>query len=317
MSHQIIAVIGSLNTDLVTRTTRFPKPGETVISKSFSTGCGGKGANQAVACARLSRHKGVPSNISVRMVGAVGDDLFGKTMVASLKENDIDTSCIQTMHESSGTAVVIVEEGTGENQILITPGANQSLRPEMFRELPAPLPSLIVLQLEIPAETVVQIISYAKSQRVPVLLNPAPALALPKHIFCHLDHLIMNKGEAEVLAQTYGLKTSLCYEEFHQLNVRNVVVTMGSGGASFSADYGDWKGLTPSKEVEKVVDTTGAGDTFVGAYAVNIVKGLNVRDAVTLANRPASKAVEKEGAQDSIPWQDEVDFGPLAYKLSS
>ncbi|KAL8726458.1 MAG: hypothetical protein Q9181_006042 [Wetmoreana brouardii] len=318
MSHQIIDVIGSLNTDLVTRTTRFPKPGETITSKSFSTGCGGKGANQAVACARLSRHKGVPSNISVRMVGAVGDDLFGRTLVASLKENDIDTSCIQTMRgQSSGTAVVIVEERTGENQILITPGANQSLRPEMFVELPAPLPSLIVLQLEIPPETVIQVIDSAKSQRVPVLLNPAPALVLPKHVFCHLDHLIMNKGEAEVLAQSYGLKTSLFNEEFHQLNVRNVVVTIGSEGASFSADYGDCKGLAPSGEVEKVVDTTGAGDTFVGAYAVNIVKGLDVRDAVTLANRPASKAVEKEGAQDSIPWQDEVDFGPLAYKLGS
>ncbi|KAL9579850.1 MAG: hypothetical protein Q9212_004857 [Teloschistes hypoglaucus] len=313
MSLPIIIVIGSLNTDLVTRTPGFPKPGETVTSSSFSTGCGGKGANQAVACARFSRPQNAPATVRVKMVGAVGEDFFGGQLLSSLEDDGIDVSNIQKVHgQSTGTANIIVEESTGENQILVFPGANHSLQPDMFRELPALKPALIVLQLEIPIETVVQVMRAAKQQKIPVLLNPAPVVALPEDIYQGLNHLVMNEGEADLLSQfergdlpLHKHLGQVC-GKFHLLGVLVVIITLGADGVFWSeGEHG--RGHVSAAKVKEVVDTTAAGDTFVGAYAVEVVtSGGSVKDATTRANKAAARTVEKEGAQSSIPWRDEV-----------
>ena len=173
-----ITIIGSLNTDLVTVTPRVPSGGETLTATSFSTGPGGKGANQAVACCRLSRPSpGRPfpfPDVFVRMVGAVGADEFGPRLISGMKADGIDVSGIREVEgETTGVAVIIVEEASGENRILLNPGANHTLHPSNFTSpssLGISLPHLIILQLEIPLETVLQILKTAKEARVPVLL---------------------------------------------------------------------------------------------------------------------------------------------------
>ncbi|KAL8711687.1 MAG: hypothetical protein Q9220_003858 [cf. Caloplaca sp. 1 TL-2023] len=333
-SSLVIWVVGSLNTDLITRTTRIPGPGETLKAKSFSTGCGGKGANQAVACSRLSRRKGeLSSDIVVKMIGMVGDDLYGEKIRSGLRSSGVDIQNVMTDYSgvSTGTAVIIVEEETGENRILITPGANDLLTPEMLGALNVGSPGLVVLQLEIPLDAVIAIIKYAKENKLAVLLNPAPAVRLPLEVYKGLNHLIMNESEAEALAPSLDNKCTERLQEtssnglpeiqsgtqmsddlqkfcthFHHLGVQNVVITLGAKGLFYSTDLSRPGEMVPAAPVTQVVDTTAAGDTFVGAYAVAIVQEYKVRDAVAWANRAAAKTVEKEGAMDAIPWMEEV-----------
>ncbi|KAL8852018.1 MAG: hypothetical protein Q9221_003123 [Calogaya cf. arnoldii] len=330
MPPKTIQIVGSLNIDLITRTPRHPNPGETLTATCFNYGPGGKGANQAVACARLSRSKTqqqTPSNTKIEMLGAVGTDFFGNYLLDELKTSGVDISKVHKIENSkSGTAVVIVEEQTGENRILISPGANASVFPPI--SLP-PLPDLIILQLEIPIPTVVNIIQEAREKGVDVLLNPAPAVDnLPKDIYKGLKHLIMNETEAAILSANLDDAASEAYqrkrgnrmpenntqdtcERFHALGVTNVIITLGANGVyySFRNEKEGWGegGHVPAEKVEKVVDTTAAGDTFVGAYAVAVtVDGTSVVDAVGWANRAGARTVEKEGAMGSIPWRDEV-----------
>ncbi|KAL8965768.1 MAG: hypothetical protein Q9197_006336, partial [Variospora fuerteventurae] len=313
-----ITIIGSLNTDLITRTPRLPHPGETLTATSFSTGCGGKGCNQAVACARLSRSSSsspssgdAPSLITTRMLGAVGDDEFGGTLIEGLQRNGVDASDVSVVKgQRTGAAVIVVEEDTGENRILLTPGANFSVTPtsvpealflegkkEEEEEEEKKKPALVILQLEIPLETVVHVCKRARANGVPVLLNPAPAPAegkdgLPVDVFMGLEHLILNETEAGMLS---GLDlppppssssspydkarlADICHH-FHDLGVMNVILTLGargvywssSGGGSSSSSSKLDSGFIPATTVPKVVDTTAAGDTFVGAYAVAVV----------------------------------------------
>ncbi|KAL8666222.1 MAG: hypothetical protein Q9168_007536, partial [Polycauliona sp. 1 TL-2023] len=262
-----IQIIGSLNIDLITRTPRHPSPGETLTATSFSYGPGGKGANQAVACARLGRSNpnlskkqissptttSTPSSesasagdadgddhgsIRVQMIGAVGADFFGDYVRGELAGNGVDVSAVRKVEgEKTGTAVVIVEEGSGENRILFTAGANGGVVPSSssslldgdeegnrveydfdFEKGKGKKPDLIILQLEIPIATVIAIIASAKEAGVDVLLNPAPAPAssppssssggqeggLPKHVYKGLTHLIMNETEAAILSRSLG-----------------------------------------------------------------------------------------------------------------
>ncbi|KAL9039348.1 MAG: hypothetical protein Q9214_004914 [Letrouitia sp. 1 TL-2023] len=313
MGPKLITVIGSLNTDLITRTSRVPLSGETLTAESFSTGSGGKGANQATACARLSRCRRSPSDgmVIVQMVGAVGADIFGCDLVADLEQNGVDTSHVKIAKgEKTGVAVIVVEEATGENRIMITPGANHSLRPDQFDDLPTPLPAMIVLQLEIPLDTVIRITHTAKLQKVPVLLNPAPAVPLPKDAYQGLAHLIVNETEAGILAKgkmpegsVKGNLSAAC-DIFHQLGVANVIITLGGEGVFYSCS--ERRERVPSLPVKKTIDTTAAGDTFVGAYAVCIIRGQSIPESVRWANIAAAKTVEKEGAQDAIPWLDDM-----------
>ena len=197
MAPKTLLLVGSLNMDLVSRTSRVPEAGETLISQSFDTGCGGKGANQAVACARLSRSQDNLSNrsVKVKMIGAVGNDSFGGDLLKSLQENGVDANGVLVRKaEKSGVAVIIVEDQSGENRILISPGANFSLKPADFVELPAPLPDMIVLQLEIPLDTTLQVLKIAQKHEIEVLLNPAPAQELPNEAYQAITQLIVNES---------------------------------------------------------------------------------------------------------------------------
>ncbi|ESZ98593.1 hypothetical protein SBOR_1043 [Sclerotinia borealis F-4128] len=326
MSPKIITVIGSLNTDLVTLTPRVPSGGETITATSFKTGPGGKGANQAVACARLSRPNpastpSYTSDVLIKMIGAVGDDEFGPSLISSLKDSLIDTTSIQTIpFQSTGVAVILVESESGENRILLSPGANHSLQPSAFTHpttLGTPHPSLLVLQLEIPIPAVLQILATAQKANIPVLLNPAPAVPLPLEAYPSITHLILNETEAAILSSrsisvvedpSFDWRTIT--NEFLSRGVKTVIVTLGSKGAIFAT--GDVYEHVPAEENVKVVDTTAAGDTFVGAYAVELVRNVDadadvMLAAVAKACKAAARTVEKEGAQSAIPWADEVE----------
>jgi ribokinase len=259
------------------------------------------------------------------MIGAVGHDAFGPKMVSDLSTSLIDTTAIRILPGlSTGVAVILVEESTGENRILLSPGANRTLQPSSFltpESLGTPasgsLPSLIILQLEIPVPTVLQCIATAKKAGVAVLLNPAPAVPLPEEVFRDLDHLVLNESEAAILTgraveevERDGFKWEEVGNEFLGKGVRNVIITLGSKGA-FYASSSDERGYVGAEKV-KVVDTTAAGDTFVGAYAVQVVSGRveggrGMGEVVQLACRAAGKTCEKAGAQSAIPWGDEVE----------
>lgn len=328
---RVITVIGSINTDLVTVTERVPQGGETLESKSFSTGAGGKGANQAVAAARTSRSnpknssgpEALKSDVVVRFIGAVGGDPFGPTIVAGMKADGLDVTRIKVLDgQTTGVAVILVEEATGENRILFNPGANNTLKPEHFtniEQLGAPKPDLVVMQLEIPLDTVLTIIELCKAANVALLLNPAPAVPLPDAVFVGLEHLIVNETEAAILSERtvdavnaedfdWGVVT----DEFLNKGVRNVVVTLGGKGSYSSSAIGKGSLLRANKV--KVVDTTCAGDTFVGAYASLYVRALgregswDLKEAVRKSSKASELTVQRKGAQDAIPWSDEINW---------
>ena len=307
-----ITVIGSLNKDLVTRTSRIPNAGETLTAESFATGSGGKGANQAVACARLGTHDvHSDAKVLVRMIGAVGDDTFGIDLIDGLHRDGINTEGVQTLsHMKTGVSVIIVEEQTGENRILFSPGANYFIEPGHLNQiLPAEPPDLIVLQLEIRLNLVIAALKLAKDHGIDVLLNPAPALELPDEAYPAITHLIMNETEATVLSKIPGNDWENIAIKFHGLGVRNVIITLGSEGVFYSA--GDQTGYFAAERA-KVVDTTAAGDTFVGAYAVSVVsqndieKHGNIEDAVRKANKAAAMTVQRQGAQEAIPYNGDL-----------
>ncbi|KAL8785904.1 MAG: hypothetical protein Q9195_008449 [Heterodermia aff. obscurata] len=307
-----ITVIGSLNKDLVTRTSRIPGAGETLTSESFATGSGGKGANQAVACARLGK-RDVHSNgkVLVRMIGAVGDDAFGIELIDGLHRDGINADGVQTLsHKKTGVSVILVEVETGENRILFSPGANYFIQTEHINQVlvPGP-PDLIVLQLEIRLSLVLAALKLAKDHSIDVLLNPAPALELPREAYPAITHLIMNETEAAILSKIPGNNWEHIACNFHDLGVRNVIITLGSEGVFYSTR--DQTGHIAAERV-KVVDTTAAGDTFVGAYAVSIVSQTHdgnhedIEVAVREANKAAAMTVQKHGAQEAIPYSGDL-----------
>ena len=364
-----IRVIGSLNVDMVSVTPRFPNPGETITATSFTTSAGGKGANQAVACGRLSRSRSTPSSdVEVEMIGAVGtlDAHFAGILRPTLEGSGVACSRVREIeNEHTGVAVIIVDSSAGgENRILFSPGANYTgMRavPEVLGlALAVPVPDVIVLQAEIPIETVVEILhgvgrwkaeGVQGANGVEVMFNPAPAPegGLPENMYAHVDHLIMNETECEIMApkelrdvSNVKVWRDQIAQYFHGLGVRYVLVTLGSKGVWYSAadvgvevqkDKSEWMRAVqevPAGEVEKVVDTTAAGDTFVGAYAVKVARWKDARrakglagteltaderkeryekvidKAVRYATKAAARGVERRGAMDSIPWEDEI-----------
>ena len=316
MSRPCIRVIGSINIDLITRTSRIPAAGETIISQSFDTGHGGKGANQAVACARLSRKKNHElGQVEVRMDGAVGADTFGEELIDGLRANGVTTTGInRIVEERTGAAVIIVEEQTGENRILMSPNANYSLAPSAFVQISGPLPNLIVLQMEIPLDTTLQILRTAKEMGVDVLLNPAPAQTLPKEAYLAVTHLIVNESEAAIISSSVGSNPPWTewgdhFERLIALGVHHTILTLGGEGVIY-LNTDEQKIWRFHAEKVDVVDTTAAGDTFVGAYATAVMAnartGWNTAAAVSWANTAAAKTVERRGAQSAIPWLDEV-----------
>ncbi|KAI0132523.1 Ribokinase-like protein [Xylariales sp. AK1849] len=320
----LITVLGSLNIDLVSYVPHHPLPGETLTASSFAVSPGGKGANQAVACAKLSRSKSAPTEnetAHIRMLGAVGSDTYGSILLDNLSSHGVDVSGVSANSGTkTGIAIIVVDEPSGQNRIILSPEANHSLLPERFESLPGPKPDLLILQLEIPIPTVLQALRAARDAGVDVLLNPAPAVPLPDEAYRGLAHLIVNETEAATLG---GVPEAELESEaglvavgqgFLAKGVRSVIVTLGGRGVFYLNEKGE-SGLVPAEKA-KVVDTTAAGDTFVGSYALAAVAAkaagttstFDIAGAVRRSNKAAAKTVEKLGAQDSIPWRDELQL---------
>ncbi|EAQ88294.1 hypothetical protein CHGG_04913 [Chaetomium globosum CBS 148.51] len=319
--------------DLVAYVPHHPLPGETLTADEFATSPGGKGANQAVACAKLSRARPTPGvdggeTASVAMVGCVGADGHGTQLQASLTSYGVSVSGVSARQGlKTGVALIIVDKPTGENRIVLSPGANHALQPADVQSLdllrtPNPtnhhprLPDLLIMQLEIPFATVLAALTAARAHNVPVLLNPAPARPLPAEAYLGLAHLVVNETEAAILGdveervldEEAGLEAVAA--GFVESGVQNVIITLGGRGVYYRARDGR-SGLVPAERAV-VVDTTAAGDTFVGRYALDVVaggrgEGFDIEAAVRRANKAAAKTVEKAGAQDSIPWRDELE----------
>ena len=297
---QKCAVIGSVNMDMVTRVDRFPRPGETRTGRSFTTVPGGKGANQAVALGRLGA--------GVRMLGQVGDDLFGRQYIAHFRENGVDASLVAVAPElTTGVAAIEVSDA-GENHIVVVPGANGAcdlawLDALLPRALDA---DIFLLQLEIPLDTVWAALERLKAAGKTVVLDPAPAVPLPARALAGLDYLTPNETELRVL--TADLPEDADAESRMRAlldkGVHTVVHKAGADGA-YIARAGQPICHVPGFSV-KPVDTTAAGDTFNAGFSLGLAEGMALEAAVRLANAAAALSVTALGAQGGMPTMEEV-----------
>lgn len=296
-----IVVLGSLNTDLVATVRHLPRPGETVLADALRTFPGGKGGNQAAAAARLGG--------AVSMIGRVGSDTFGEDLLASLGRDGVDTSRVgRDLKTPTGTALILVDPA-GENVIAVSPGANATLGDDEVRgALEAVEPGgLLVLQLEIPAVVVRQAIEGAHRRKIRVLLNAAPVREFDPSSIEALDILVVNEPEASALVGRTVTDVSSASDAARVLHDRGVslaVITLGAAGSVFCED-GRAERVEPFTVV--AVDSTGAGDAFVGALAVALSEVIAVPDAVRLANAAGAGAASKAGAQSSLPQRADLE----------
>ena len=294
-----IVVIGSSNTDMIIKLPHIPGPGETLLGGQFSIAHGGKGANQAVASARAGG--------DVVFISCVGNDQFGQKAIEKLRNEGIETFYIKIVRNTaSGIAMINVSE-TGENSISVAPGANSFLLPEDIQnaEEVVKMADMILLQLEIPVETVLKAVEIARKFNVPVILNPAPACTLSDEILANIDIITPNENEAVLLAGMESLNISIP-ELAMRLGKKvsgTVIITLGSDGA-FYYQNNVGKQIVGCKV--NVVDTTAAGDTFNGYLAVSLASGNRLEEAISIANKAASLSVMRLGAQPSIPYFNEV-----------
>lgn len=289
-----------MNMDMVVKTSHIPQPGETVLGGSFLMNPGGKGANQAVAVARLGG--------DVTFIGKIGDDIFGKQSSQLFDEEGVDTNGILSDHNTpSGIALITVDE-QGENSIVVAPGANAHLEPGDVEKALDNYPDskILLVQLEIPMRTVEHAARIARHRGMQVILNPAPANSMVPGMFDLIDIITPNVNEAEMLSGVRIVDVSSARqaaESIHQQGVKHVIVTLGKDGAALLEDGMFYHIPAPSVET---VDTTAAGDVFNGALAVAVGEGKILTDAVAFACRAASIAVTRMGAQSSIPFRNEV-----------
>jgi len=296
-----ILVIGSSNTDMVIKTEKFPAPGETILGGTFLLNPGGKGANQAVAAARLGG--------KVTFINKRGNDLFGNQAVGLLMREGIDIQyAIKDPDLPSGVALIIVDS-KGENSIVVAPGSNSKLMKEDIPEkiFKTGKYGILLLQLEIPLSTVEYSAVMASENGIKVILNPAPAQKLSENLLSHTWLLIPNEIEAETISgiRISDLSTAeIAASTIQEKGVKNVIITMGESGAFVKSD--SFTGMVPGVLV-KAVDTTAAGDVFNGAMAVAIAEGKDMKEAVVFANRAASISVTRLGAQASAPYRKEME----------
>lgn len=298
MSMRPIVVAGSINIDLVVHVDRLPAPGETILGADFQVHPGGKGANQAGAVARLGH--------PVFMIGRVGSDSFGQEMRAHLERAGVDTSFVVNSRAMTGTAVISVTPG-GQNSIVVAPGANLLVSPEdvdanagLIRSA-----SLVLTQLELPIATVQRLAELCGKEGVPLVLDPAPAQALPRELLRTVTWITPNEVEAKQLraAETSGLQEMA--EGLMGMGPRNVILKLGERGA-FLATGDGLRATVPAYPVH-AVDCTGAGDAFNGSFAVAIARGAGPIEAARFASAVAALSVTRAGALPSMPTQREVE----------
>lgn len=289
-----IAVVGSANIDLTTFTAEFPKPGETIFGQKFDLGFGGKGANQAVA-ARLC-------GAEVFMVARVGSDLFGPATIENFKKLGIDASQVKQVEGlSSGVAPIFVDPH-GQNRILVVKGANDALKPADVDAAADVLKSVdcIVLQFEIPIETVYYTVAFAHKHGVRCIVNPAPAQPVDMKALTGLDYFVPNESEAETIT---GMPVrnlddaKKCAEKFLAGGIQRTIITLGANGSLLASRDG-MQHVAPFPV--KAIDSTGAGDAFIGSFAVFLAEGLPERDAVQRANLYAGLSTTGIGTQKSF-----------------
>ncbi|EST53299.1 ribokinase [Brevibacillus panacihumi W25] len=292
-----IVVIGSLNMDIVVEANRPPALGETVMGEQIHFIPGGKGANQAVALARLGA--------KTAMIGTVGNDSFGEDLLRAMNREGIDVAGVKTVQDGhTGVASIVLAEG--DNQIIVVPGANAACLPMDLEAQTAKIAAAdaVLLQLEIPLETVLHAAKTAKSLGKTVVLNPAPARPLPDELLQHVDVLIPNESELLILAEEKGQGLEAAMRSLQKKGVRIVVTTLGAKGAAFLTE--EESGVVPSHQVP-VVDTTGAGDSFNAGFSYALASGKSVRDAVAFATKVAALAVTRLGAQAGMPTLAQVE----------
>jgi ribokinase len=295
-----IALLGSLNLDLVLHMPRMPAAGETLASDASAIFRGGKGANQAVACARMGA--------AVSMIGRLGDDPSATMLRAALTAEGIDDKGVATTaNTASGTAVILLTPD-GQNRIMLIGGANAAVSAaDIARQAEAfDGAKLLICQLEVPMDAVDAAIDRAAMLGIPVLLNPAPARGLPAELIAKIDYLIPNESEAALLTgiAVDGLDSALtAAQALRRQGARNVIVTLGASGILILD--GDGHRHMPALPAE-VVDTTAAGDSFIGGFAAGIVEGLSLDGAAQLGLRAARVCVGRPGAQAALPYRAEV-----------
>ncbi|MBO4573483.1 MAG: ribokinase [Clostridia bacterium] len=292
-----IYVIGSINMDLVIGTDVMPERGQTLSGHGFMTNPGGKGANQAVAVAKLGG--------SVEMVGCVGN-AFGDELVSTLRNYGVGVKYVKKLDDvSSGIAVIVVSEG--DNRIILDAGANGRLDKDAVLSAlsDAEAGDWLICQLEVPLDTVTYALKLAKEKKMTTVLNPAPAAKIPSAAFADVDYFVPNQTETEFYTGVFPSDVALARHAADILKaqgIKNVIITMGSEGAAIFADK---ELFAPSFKVE-AIDTTAAGDTFVGALVTRLSSGDDIAAAATYANKASSITVTRKGAQQSIPTKEEL-----------
>ena len=294
-----ICVIGSLNMDLVVNVDTMPKPGQTIIGSNFKEVPGGKGANQAVAMARL--------NGNVSMIGKVGEDGFGQTLINSLKNDKVDTTYIQTAKGATGVALITVDKNA-QNSIVVSPGANFEVKEDdIDNNIEAIKNSdIVVLQLETPLNTIKYALNKAKELNKYTILNPAPAVKLDDEIIKNVDLLTPNETELEIISGV-SIETEEDIQKAAQIMIENgvkeLIVTLGSKGSLY---INKEKSMFKKAYKVEAVDTTAAGDSYTGALAVALSQDKNIEDAMDFASKVGALSVLKEGAQSSLPTLEDV-----------
>jgi len=294
--------MGSFVADLAFRTDKLPAWGETYMGSSFKLGPGGKGSNQAVAAAR--------AGAKVSFIGKVGNDPFGDLARSTYQQEGIDARYLLTSHTATGAAAIILDAATGENSIIVVPGACLDLTPEEVAEMKNLIAgsAIFVTQLELALPTVEFGLKLAHSLNVPTILNPAPGCKLPESVFPNCDYVTPNETETEILTgirvQT-PVDADRAASAFLDLGVRNAIITLGAQGVY--AKNRKASALIPAYNAGPVVETTGAGDAFNGGFAVALAEGHDLFDAARFGCAVAGISVTRHGTAPSMPYRDEVD----------
>jgi ribokinase len=295
-----VLVVGSYITDLTALTHKLPVPGETVLGRSFSAGPGGKGGNQAVQAARLGA--------AVSMVTKLGNDTFGSEALSHFEKEGIETAWISISYEEpTGTALIAVED-SGENMIVVTPGACGQLSKKDVAKAEAAFfeTDIVVVQLETSMEAVEEAVQRAAAEKKPVLLNPAPYQEVPENLLKYVSYITPNETEASAMTGINVVDKASAAEAAHILRkkgIPNVIITLGKKGCYICSESAEYM-LPP--EIVEAVDTTGAGDSFTGALAAELAEGKNLRDSCGTAVKAAGLSVSRFGTAPSMPWRKEI-----------
>ncbi|MGP9420195.1 ribokinase [Pseudomonas reactans] len=296
-----LVVLGSINADHILNINQFPQPGETVIGKQYTVAFGGKGANQAVAAGR--------AGADISFIACVGDDDIGERVRQQLASDNIDTSPVEAIADTTTGVALIFVNAEGENVIGIDAGANKAVTPDYLNRYQQNIvdASALLMQLESPLETVIAAAKLAKQHNTQVILNPAPACELPDELLSLVDMITPNETEAERLT---GIQVNnnedaqRAAKALHDKGIETVIITLGSKGVWLS-QHGEGKQVSGFRV--KAVDTIAAGDTFNGALVTALLEGAAMDKAVRFAHAAAAIAVTRPGAQPSVPWRNEID----------